>query len=110
MNRRLIVETAFNMARVLSGKFGNGLGEEEREAHSDGTAGLRASDVGHRLCNARQQNSNGQCIGNPARQAGNVRGQGDRGIDREVLHTVGVRPHGTPVPVRPFHPVGPKGV
>ncbi len=29
MNRRLIVETAFNMARVLSGKFGNGLGEEE---------------------------------------------------------------------------------
>ena len=28
MNRRLIVETAFNMARVLSGKFGNGLSDE----------------------------------------------------------------------------------
>ena len=29
MNRRLIVETAFNMARVLSGKFSDGLGDEE---------------------------------------------------------------------------------
>jgi hypothetical protein len=29
MNRRLINETAFRMARVLTGRFGNSLGEEE---------------------------------------------------------------------------------